>query len=383
MIPYLIGFLFIFLLLLYSSPEKQKEHRKLLYVWWIYVMLLCALRDMLGGFDGYIYGEIFDLTAEDLRKGIPFNHTYTFTYNPTELGYALYNVLIGIVVENRYIFLFVTSIIIYAILGRHIIKYSNYPTYASFIIFCLFYFFTFTYLRQVMAALIAWYAIPFAIKRKPVQFFAIVALATSFHNSALFFSVTYFVVNRQFTRRQVVIYFVIGLLLGLTPLGSFLMQFVGENINSQKTEQSLSGIGSARIEYIIEAVFFLWILLSQYRKLQENKQTIAFLNIALLFVFTLLFLVRFSDGGRFSWSFLIGIAFSVANIYAKSPKRGLVRILTFCVMGLLYFRILLSWGLLLSPYKTFLTNGVREDDFIWEENEYDHRYDEDKLYKIW
>ena len=52
-------------------------------------------------------------------------------------------------------------------------------------------------------------------------------------------------------------------------------------------------------------------------------------------------------------------------------------------MGLLYFRILLSWGLLLSPYKTFLTNGVREDDFIWEENEYDHRYDEDKLYKIW
>ena len=75
MIPYLIGFLFIFLLLLYSSPENQKEYRKLLYVWWIYVMLLCALRDMLGGFDGYIYCEIFDLSAEDLLKGIPFTHT--------------------------------------------------------------------------------------------------------------------------------------------------------------------------------------------------------------------------------------------------------------------------------------------------------------------
>ena len=47
----------------------------------------------------------------------------------------------------------------------------------------------------------------------------------------------------------------------------------------------------------------------------------------------------------------------------------------------LYLRVLFSWGIFLYPYKTFLTNGHREKDPMFQRYEYDLNYDDDKLYK--
>ncbi len=44
-------------------------------------------------------------------------------------------------------------------------------------------------------------------------------------------------------------------------------------------------------------------------------------------------------------------------------------------------RVVISWGVLLSPYKTFFTPGFRDGDFIHRIYEYDKKYDEDKFYK--
>jgi len=51
------------------------------------------------------------------------------------------------------------------------------------------------------------------------------------------------------------------------------------------------------------------------------------------------------------------------------------------VSFVLFLRILTSWGVLLYPYKTFFTNGHRENDYIFERYEYDYNYDKDKFYK--
>ena len=47
----------------------------------------------------------------------------------------------------------------------------------------------------------------------------------------------------------------------------------------------------------------------------------------------------------------------------------------------LFLRILTSWGVLLYPYKPFLTNGHRENDYIFNKYEYDDGYDRDKFYR--
>jgi hypothetical protein len=47
----------------------------------------------------------------------------------------------------------------------------------------------------------------------------------------------------------------------------------------------------------------------------------------------------------------------------------------------LYLRILTAWGTLVSPYKTFFTDGVREGDVIYTKYEYDPYYANDKFYR--
>jgi hypothetical protein len=246
----------------------------------------------------------------------------------------------------------------------------------------LFYFFTFTYLRQVLAVCIAWFAIPYAIRRRPVQFFLIVLLAATFHNSAILFVAVYFVARKRFTLQQVQLFFLIGLIIGFTPLGTAMMNVFGSNVNAAKASLSVSQIHDARWAYIGEAAFFLVLFSFVYNRLPKDKLTTCMLNIALLFIFTLLMFVRFTDGGRLGWCFLIGIACTVAQVWALDYTRGLIRGMTIIVLSLLYFRIVLAWGGQLSPYKTFLKDGVRRGDIIWQKNEYDHQYDNDKLYKL-
>ena len=105
------------------------------------------------------------------------------------------------------------------------------------------------------------------------------------------------------------------------------------------------------------------------------------LNISLLFIFTLTFFVRFPDGGRMSWYFLIGIACTSAQIAMRGINSVVVKPIIIVTVTLLYLRILFSWGILLSPYKTFLTNGYRHEDWMSEQYEYDNNYDNDKLYR--
>ena len=124
------------------------------------------------------------------------------------------------------------------------------------------------------------------------------------------------------------------------------------------------------------------IIVYDYGKIPKDKYSLCFLNISLLFLFILTFFVQFSDGGRMSWFFLIGIACTISNILVRDVQKPLIRIMLYVVMLLLYIRIVFAWGDLLSPYKTFLTNGVRSNDRIWEKYEYDQNYAKDKFYNM-
>ena len=376
---YIIAYLGILWLSLLNNNTKIS--RRLFIVWTIFIMLICGLRDMLGGYDSYIYGEVFDTVADEVTNDVPFFSLSAFYFNPTEPGYAVYNIIIGYITANRYIFLFITSIITFTCLYYHITRYSKYPAFAFFILFCMWYFFTFTYLRQVLAACIAWFAIPYAIERKPVKFFLIVVLAVTFHNSAALFGLLYFIANKRFTRNQMLTSIVLSLLVGLTPLGTVLFGILGGSMNEYKASVAMAHMSSGRIEYILEAGFFLALIFFNYKGIAKDKLSICMLNIALLFMFVLTFFVRFSDGGRMSWFFLIGVAATISQILEQGAKTTLLKPFVIFVVSALYFRILFAWGVLLTPYKTFLTDGVREKDFIWEQNEYDHNYEKDKFYR--
>ena len=236
-----------------------------------------------------------------------------------------------------------------------------------------------------MAATIGWLAIKYVIDRKPIQFFLIVFIAFTFHNSAIILVPFYFVPAKKFDQVLVVFILIVALAVGM---GNVLSSLVAESdafVDAARVEQNVNNIeeGTFRVAYFVEACLFAGLLLWKYSAFDErNRKEIVLLNMALVFCAILLVFVRSENGGRVAWHYMIGIIASVTHLatspqYKSSALSGALTIM----FGVLFIRIVLAWGILLSPYKSIFSNGHREGDFIYHIYEYDSRYDIDKFYK--
>lgn len=344
--------------------------------------LFVGMSDMLGGYDRYIYGEIFDSFADATSCGDSYAMTKAFALvSPVEKGWGALNMVISWFTANRYIFILVVTLLTYTCLFVSLRRYAaNYPL-AMIVFMGLWFFFTFTYLRQVLAATIAWLSIPYIIKRQFWKFLPFALVTISMHKSGVIFFPMYFLLCRRYEKRTLMIAVLAMLVVGLTPIPNALFMAYGDQTDIQQADYSSSG--SSRIAYIVEAVLFLYFLFKSYDSFDRDRKTVVLVNLAFMFCLTLLFFSRSSNGGRLSWYYMIGIitVFSAVG----SSENGLVGkkygaffvVLSF----VLFFRILSAWGPMISPYKSFLTNGVRDYDELWEKFEYDHMYDVNKLYR--
>ena len=80
---------------------------------------------------------------------------------------------------------------------------------------------------------------------------------------------------------------------------------------------------------------------------------------------------------------MLGVISATTYVCTKLEKKASLSIAMIFVCLLLYIRIYNSWQIFLNlyPYKTFLTNGYRKGDYSWENYEYDHNYDQNKMYR--
>lgn len=342
--------------------------------------IFVGISDMLGGYDRYIYGELFDDTADMVSDGI-----YNFALTPVaaeytkEYGYQIYNVLIGTITDNRYIFIFITTCIIYVLLYKSIKDYCiNYP-FAVILFLGLWFFFSFTYLRQVMGATIAWLSVRYIIKRDLKRFLLVWFIAWSFHNSALVLLPMYFIPVRKFDRQNIIIVMVLAFILGMSGGPSALFSAYGE-VDSERAGSVANETGF-RIAYFIEAVFFLFVILKRYNEIPLKNANVVLMNMALVFCLILLFFIKSENGGRLSWYYMIGVISTVTYLCTYSRRNKVFANIIVVVSFLLFNRILTLWGIMLYPYKTFLSDGFRKDDPIEIQYEYDHNYDRDKFYR--
>ena len=344
--------------------------------------LFVGLGDMLGGYDRYIYGELFDNVADVINSGSPnFKDAYIFDLYSSEFGYCWLNVIIGYITRNRYIFILLLTIIIYVNLYQILQKYAHNYAFALLIFMAFWFFFTFTYLRQVLAATFAWYSIKYILNRDLKKFIAVMLLAFSFHNSAIIFFPLYFVPIIKFKRDVIIYIAVVMFLLGLSGLPSSLYEAYGEASGSLARAHGYSGDSNARWAYLIEAFVILLFIFRNYDALFQSKLQTLMTNMAIIFALILVFFYNSENGGRLTWFYMIGVIvtlsnLALSNIPNKSDKNY---VLVMCLV--LYIRIVLAWSFQLYPYKTFLTPGIREGDLIEKLYEYDHGYDNDKFYR--
>ena len=383
MLLYLFIYFVTIILLLKGkgSGNWQTEHMFFLFVM-IFLALFVGFSDMLGGYDRYIYGELFDDVADITKKKYSYDEAYILDLYPKEIGYIYYNIILSYLTANRYIFILLVTFTIYILYYFSIKSYCvNYP-FATMLFMGLIFFFTFTYLRQMLGVGIGWLALQYIYKRKPYRFLACVLLAASFHNSAIVLLPLYFVPMKRFKRNHIIWFMIFCLLLGLSGGPSALFRVYGEvaDMHNRSDIYMEREIGF-RYEYIIEAFVFLYIVLKNYTQISTTKKDTVMLNALLGFCAILLLFVQSLNGGRLGWYYLIGVIATLSTIcngiYADKQTKILVSLISL----MLFVRIVFQWGVMLSPYKTFLTNGVRDNDPIYEKYEYDENYSQDKFYR--
>ncbi len=366
---------------------KQGNAKSTVYLgcWLATLALFVGFSDMLGGYDRYIYGELFDEVADVKRAGGDVQTAYIFELYPSEFCFSWLNVAISYITANRYIFILILTIVIYTLLFISFKRYvENYP-FALVLFLGLIFFFTFTYLRQLIGVGVGWLSIEYVYKKKFWKFLVVVLLATLIHNSAIILLPVYFLPIKQYSKRAVTVLMVFCFVLGITGIPSAMFDIYGSVTEMEGRGQNYAEneVGF-KIEYILEAFFFLYFIFRNYDKVPKTPARIVMMNMALLFCAVLLIFSRSLNGGRLGWYYLIGMI-STLSLIVPNGKRIRDQYLVLAIFScFLYLRILLfAWGPLgtLYPYKSFFTNGVRKGDWVHDKWEYDQDYDRDKFYR--
>ena len=383
MILYLIWF-FASVLICYLTLNSGKDTQKAIVAFFLMALgIFVGLGDMMGGYDRYIYAELFDRMADVAHVGGNPWTSASYEFYGSEFGYGTYCALLSYITGNRYIFIFITTMIIYTLLIISLREYVDNAPFAVIMFMGLWVFFTFTYLRQVIGCTVVWLSVRYIIKRKLLLFLLVWFIGFSFHNSVVVFLPMYFLPVRKFPKEWVVYVMVAALLIGLTPIPQGLFAAYGEVDEDRIAGADYADVSGFRWAYLMEAVFFLYLILTNYKNISKERKDVVMLNIALVFCAILLIFVKSENGGRLSWMFMIGLFCTLSNICVKRRKVLMHGVMLIVVCMFLYLRIFNAWqiGLQLYPYKTFLTDGFRAGDPIHAKFEYDYNYDSDKFYR--
>lgn len=381
MVLYII-FFFIVISINYIAEKNGYRRQPILAFSFLLMAFFVGFSDMLGGYDRYIYGELFDNIADITNEKGRYEDASLFALYPTEIGYGFYNILLSHLTSNRYIFILLITITIYILFFFVFKKYCVNYSFALMLFMGLMFFFTFTYLRQMVAVGLGWLSFQYIYKRKLLKFLACVLIAATFHNSAIILLPLYFIPIKRFDKKKVMLFMILCLLIGLSGGPSAIFRIYGDvaDMHNRSDSYMEEEIGF-KYEYIIEAFVFLYIVFKNYRYIPITKKDTVMLNALLGFCAILLLFVQSLNGGRLGWFYMIGVIVTLSTICNGLKEKSQTRVLVLLMSFILFTRIVFQWGYMLSPYKTFFSNGIRDYDPIYEKYEYDENYKVDKFYR--
>lgn len=242
------------------------------------IMLLLAVmagtRGHFGGYDIENYLAYFrDASKIDLSLADLFSLEARGSKTAFEPIWTLYNRFIGLFTSDGNAFLFVTSVIGWLLIYRHLRKYAPFFFFALMILFCRQYFQSFVYLRQALACAVVWFGVDFAYKRKLIPFLLTVFVAMNLHISGLIFIIVYPLARWRMPFLVLFGGFFVALALGVTPGFRMILNFVGMSVGNDKALGYAEGVGlfGVHIYYLLEALFIGFALLLTRRAIYARN----------------------------------------------------------------------------------------------------------------
>lgn len=354
MVEYLFLYI-IFLLAAVTQISKNKQLGLSLLIVGVFLSILVSgFRDMIGGYDVYIYGSYYEYIKE-----MGNNPSY-------EYGYYLFNEFLYAINSNRHFLFFVVASII-GITQFSLVKKLSPRLYAVvfFIIFCKLYFYSFVYIRQILAVVIIWYSISKLTEGEKIKFFLLVILASFFHKSALVFLPLIFV-NELVSKQAMFLLYFSSIILGL--IGSAkVFSIIGGDLNGV-----INSIDSG-VNYLygIESILlFFWLLYIRKRYQSGEMREKVIFNISLFYACFILLTLRDSNAVRMSWYFLLAPALLISyDLDSRFKGYQILFFTTILYFSLLFFRIMFFWdGGDFIPYKSIFDSEPRNGR--WEILEY-------------
>ena len=107
MFTYILVLFAVILLYLLTYDGEKAQSKGILLGMMLFLGLFVGISDMLGGYDRYIYCELFDVLCDSKAENVPLHETELFMLYPSEFGYDTLNYIISFVTHNRYIFILI------------------------------------------------------------------------------------------------------------------------------------------------------------------------------------------------------------------------------------------------------------------------------------
>lgn len=354
MLPYLLIFLFNVLFITRDFPLADKKKNFILLL--VVNTLFVGLRDMIGGFDIFIYSEVYEAPSFIILN-----------FEPFEKGFRFLFVFLKLFSDDRQFMLFFLAMSTFFLYYHTLKKYSPMLYFSAFLFFCKFFLFSFVYLRQEVAMVILLLSFPFIIKRNLGVYLLFMVAAFYMHKSALIFLPVYFIYNFTFQKQSIVFISVIFITIALSPFSDLLLASLVEQVDDQQLENYFNNSSGLNIFYIIETLVLFFLLIKYKLGFDKVPHGRFFFNGFLFYIFVTFFAVKNASFIRFSWYYIIFVYIGMAYIYTfiqTRSERQLFLFLTVVYFSALFFRLLFLYdGGDFMPYKMFFQDFDREGMF--------------------
>lgn len=342
---------FIFLTAICSSLTKKEIYKDLFFQITAFLLfLVMAIRDESVGTDLPKYLDIVKTIGNsnfsDFLSG-------SLSFPGYEPGWIIINYIVAIFGSER-ILLVVTSVFYIYSFYRLFSRYSTLPflSLAIFILSC-YYFPGMNLLRQYTAIAILLFSLQYVIEGSFLKFIIIVLLATTVHQTAICFSLIYFVYSIKISKKYLLAA-VVGTVAIYTFLGYFLFSRVLALLNLSKFEKYIINGANGGFTFFIFILIF--VLAGSLLTVQErdNPKIKLFYHMMILALVIQSFSLTVAEFARVTQYFFLSFSVYLPCIIStrKQPVTRLFFICCSAILMIVYF-ILISQNDMngVIPYK--------------------------------